>query len=54
MNAQIPQHIALNASEVPHSASDTVDDETREGFIEISDDIAQVIEKLQAAENAVW
>ena len=45
MNAQMPQHIALNASEIPHSASDTLDDETREGFIEISDDIVKVLEK---------
>lgn len=45
MNTQMPQHIALNASEIPHSASDTLDDETREGFIEISDDIVKVLEK---------
>ena len=45
MNAQKTPHIALNATEIPHSASDTVDDETREGFIQISDDIVQVIEK---------
>ena len=46
MNAQNAGHIALNASDVTQSEIDkTVNDETPDGFIEITDDIAEVIEK---------
>ena len=46
MNAQNAGRIALNASEVTQSEIDkTVNDETPDGFIEITDDIAAVIEK---------
>ena len=51
MNAQNAGHIALNASDVTQSESDeTVDDKTPDGFVEITDDIAAVIEK--AADKA--
>ena len=51
MNAQNAGRIALNASDVTQSESDeTVDDKTPDGFIEITDDIAAVIEK--AADKA--
>ena len=50
MNAQSTGHIALNASDVTQSESDEiVDDETPDGFIEITDDIAAVIEKAADA-----
>lgn len=51
MNAQMTGHVALNASEVAQDESgETVDDYTGEGFIEITDDIANVLEK--AADKA--
>ncbi len=51
MNAQRAGRIALNASDVTQSESDeTVDDKTPDGFIEITDDIAAVLEK--AADKA--
>ena len=51
MNAQNAGRIALNASDVTQSENDeTVDDETPEGFVEITDDIAEVLEK--AADKA--
>ena len=51
MNTQNAGHIALNASDVTQSEIDeTGDDDTTDGFIEITDDIAAVIEK--AADKA--
>lgn len=51
MNAQTTGHVALNASEVAQDESgETVDDYTADGFIEITDDIANVLEK--AADKA--
>lgn len=51
MNAQNAGRIALNASDVTQSENDeTGDDDTTDGFIEITDDIAAVIEK--AADKA--
>ena len=51
MNAQNAGRIALNASDVTQSESDeTVNDKTPDGFIEITDDIAAVLEK--AADKA--
>ena len=51
MNAQNAGRIALNASDVAQSENDeTGDDDTTDGFIEITDDIAAVLEK--AADKA--
>ena len=51
MNAQNAGRIALNASDVAQSENDeTGDDDTTDGFIEITDDIVAVLEK--AADKA--
>ena len=50
INAQRAGRIALNASDVTQGENDEIDDDEAEGFIEITDDIAAVIEK--AADTA--